>query len=357
MSPTGKFTFKLVIYGAFLLYLVGDLFLWHGFLAGRMDAYLKPMPGPAGDNSARIAEVYGEPLTANQLSRRVTELRLLRQPPVLDMDGGIRLTHELDVANDLAPRARYDLISSSLLRLKTRVNDLQLPNRNAEAARAVEQIRSRFDGNTEQYLKTLHDQKTTQEQLQEKIAARLKQAEQLYRATAQAAEPSDEDLKAYYGLIRDQLKTPDLRKTRHIFLATLHKDDARVKQAAETVLARLQSGEPFPRLAREFSEDERSAPAGGELGWINPARAAETLDLDLANVPDNKPVLLKSKWGWHIVEASPQKKGVIPSYEQALPALKNAAQSLRKAQAVGLYMDGLFEEAHLKNRIRNKEGH
>ena len=65
MSPTGKFTFKLVIYGAFLLYLVGDLFLWHGFLAGRMDAYLKPMPGPPGDNSARIAEVYGEPVTAN----------------------------------------------------------------------------------------------------------------------------------------------------------------------------------------------------------------------------------------------------------------------------------------------------
>ena len=38
---------------------MGDLFLWHGFLAGRMDAYLKPMPGPPGDNSARIAEVYG----------------------------------------------------------------------------------------------------------------------------------------------------------------------------------------------------------------------------------------------------------------------------------------------------------
>lgn len=205
MSPTGKFTFKLVIYGAFLLYLVGDLFLWHGFLAGRMDAYLKPMPGPPGDNSARIAEVYGEPVTANQLSRRIAELQLLRRPPVLDLNGGIRLTHELDVAGDLAPRARYDLIGSSLLRLKTSVNDLQLPNRNAEAARAAEQIRSRFDGNTEQYLKTLHDQKFTQEQFQEKIAARLKQTEQLYRATAQAADPSDEDLKTYYDLIRDQL--------------------------------------------------------------------------------------------------------------------------------------------------------
>ena len=29
--------------------------LYTSFLAGRMDAYLKPMPGPPGDNSARIA--------------------------------------------------------------------------------------------------------------------------------------------------------------------------------------------------------------------------------------------------------------------------------------------------------------
>ena len=46
----------------------------------------------------------------------------------------------------------------------------------------------------------------------------------------------------------------------------------------------------------------------------------------------------------------------MPSYEEALPALRDAARSLRKAQAVGLYMDGLFEEAHLRNRIKNKQG-
>ena len=216
------------------------------------------------------------------------------------------------------------------------------------------QIRSRFDGDTEQYLKTLHGQKLTQEQLQKKIAARFKQTEQLYRATAQAAEASDEDLKTYYNLIRDQLTPPDLRKTRHIFLATLNREEAQVRQTAETLLERLKAGESFSRLAREFSEDERSAPAGGELGWINPARAKETLGL--ADVPDDKPALLKSRWGWHLVEASPVKKGKTPSYEEALPALRDATRSLRKAQAVGLYMDGLFEEAHLRNRIKNKQG-
>ena len=71
----------------------------------------------------------------------------------------------------------------------------------------------------------------TQEQFQKKIAARLKQTEQLYRATAQAAEASDEDLKTCYNLIRDQLTPPDLRKTRHIFLATLNKEETAVLTA------------------------------------------------------------------------------------------------------------------------------
>ena len=57
MSPTGKFTFKLVIYGAFLLYLVGHLFIWQGFMEGTMDAYLNTLKGTTGDNYERIAQV------------------------------------------------------------------------------------------------------------------------------------------------------------------------------------------------------------------------------------------------------------------------------------------------------------
>lgn len=220
----------------------------------------------------------------------------------------------------------------------------------------MEQIRSRFDGDTEQYLKTLHGQKLTQEQFQKKIAARLKQTEQLYRATAQAAEASDEDLKTYYNLIRDQLTPPDLRKTRHIFLATLNREEAQVRQTAETLLERLKAGESFSRLAREFSEDERSAPAGGELGWISPARAKETWVWRWQTFRTTGRYFSKAGGGGTLWKHPLLKKGKTPSYEEALPALRDAARSLRKAQAVGLYMDGLFEEAHLRNRIKNKQG-
>lgn len=168
MSPTGKIHAQACDLWS-LPALSGGRLVCLARLSGRQDGRVPETVARAARRQLRrIAEVYGEPVTANQLSRRITELKMLRQPPVLDMEGGIKLTHEPDIPGDLAPRARYDLIGSSLLRLKTSVNDLQLPNRNAEAARAVEQIRSRFDGDTEQYLKTLHGQKLTQEQFQKK---------------------------------------------------------------------------------------------------------------------------------------------------------------------------------------------
>ncbi len=352
MSPTKKFGIKLAIYSAFLLYLVGDLFVWNGFFYDKMNSYHKPLSGPAGDSSKHIAYVYGEPITVNQLNRRSVELGLLRRPSVLEMGEGMVITREQD-KKDLNLRARYDLLASALLRIKTRFNDLQIPNNEAETARIMKQIKARFDGNEEEYLKTLHEQKLSRNnKLHDRIAARLKQTDQLYRATSQAAEATDAELRTYYDLISDRLRTPDLRPVKHIFLATLNKDEAAVKQQAEELMAQLKAGTPFSQLATDASEDARSAPNGGDLGLISPSAAKEAAGMDIATLPNDTPTLLKGKWGWHIVSAGPLKEGRILSFEEAEPMLRIATRNLRKNIAIQLYMDDLFEDAHLKQRIK-----
>ena len=110
-----------------------------------------------------------------------------------------------------------------------------------------------------------------------KIAARLKQTEQFYRATIKVADPTDEELKIYYNLVKDRLKTPDLRQARHIFLSTLHKDDNQVKQAAEVLVGALGPENPSNGWPKVPAKMNGRLSAGGSLGWINPARTAETL--------------------------------------------------------------------------------
>jgi len=47
------------------------------------------------------------------------------------------------------------------------------------------------------------------------------------------------------------------------------------REAAESILARLQAGEDFATLAKELSSDTLSASEGGDLGWYPPGILAE----------------------------------------------------------------------------------
>lgn len=352
MSLTKKFSIKLGIYVAFLLYLVGDLFVWDGYFYTTIHSYQKAIPPQPGDKSPIVVEVYGEPITQNQINRRKSELTFLRTPPVIDLGANSSMLIEQS-EKDLLTRAKYDLILASLLRLKTRVNDAQLPNRNKEAAHYERGIATRFDSDREAYLAALYKQRQNPSKFRDQITARLKQHDHLERTTATAADPSEKELQACYNLIKDKLKSPSQREVSHIFLATLHKDANSVYSTAQSILRRLEAGEAFASLAREFSEDLRSAHEGGHLGFINPLTAKNTLGLDLSSIPANTPTIAKSNWGYHIILASSLKEGSIPTYEQAKPQLKSALHSIRKAKAVSLYMDSVLEEAHLRSRVKH----
>lgn len=82
----------------------------------------------------------------------------------------------------------------------------------------------------------------------------------------------EEDLKKYYQEHEKDFLLPEQIKVRHILIASLkeskpeEKEQARTK--AEMVLQRLNKGEDFAKLASEVSEDQISAPKGGELAPI-----------------------------------------------------------------------------------------
>ena len=78
------------------------------------------------------------------------------------------------------------------------------------------------------------------------------------------------------------------------------------EQARELVLslrARIQAGEDFAELAREYSEDIGSAQEGGELGWTNPGQMVPEFEkaMQATAVGDiSEPV--RTTFGWHILE-------------------------------------------------------
>lgn len=349
-NPFRKFAFKLTFYSLFLLYIVGDLYVWDGYLSGRFRAHFKPMDNPFNDNSDAIALVYGEPITRNQLERRKAEIAYTR---------GWRRGWDSTSSEVLTPQqqetlriqAMYDLVEAALLRLKTRTNDMRLPDQGELSGRYFKELRARFPEGEQAFLEALHVQELTDKELADKITARLKQQAMLVRSIDESVPVSDTDLKVYYDRVREKIKVPRHRTLKHIFKAGLHHDSSEVKKKMEAVAAELQSGVSFSDLAARHSEDTATARKGGELGVVTADRKDLLKGVDLFALPDGEPVLVESPLGWHIFQAGPVVEERIPSFEEAKPTLKSALESVRRDRAASLYADELRREAHAKKRI------
>ena len=79
------------------------------------------------------------------------------------------------------------------------------------------------------------------------------------------------------------------------------------EQAAENLAvelkARIESGERFDELARQYSDDIGSAAEGGELGWTNPGQMVPEFEATMAGTAEgsiSQP--FRSEFGWHILQ-------------------------------------------------------
>src|SRR3974390_2026983 len=138
----------------------------------------------------------------------------------------------------------------------------------------------------------------------------------------------DAQLKAYYE--EQKAKTPERftqgeqRRVRHILLSVNDpRDDAQVVAKAEGLTKRLQAGEDFAKLAKEYSQDPGSANQGGDLGWserkvfVGPfADAAFAMKVDEIKGPVN------TQFGYHILKLDGIQPPTVKTFEQAKAELE-----------------------------------
>lgn len=130
---------------------------------------------------------------------------------------------------------------------------------------------------------------------------------------------SEDNLREKYSELTDQLTTPETRNASHILLTVDEKNnDEAVKKKILDLKKRIEQGEDFSTIAREFSQDPGSVADGGELGDIERGAMVPPFEDALFNMqPGEVSDPVKTQFGWHIIKLHSVQGGETKTFDQA----------------------------------------
>jgi peptidyl-prolyl cis-trans isomerase SurA len=125
------------------------------------------------------------------------------------------------------------------------------------------------------------------------------------------------------------------------------------KQKMDGIKERLDNGEKFEVLARQFSEDG-TASNGGDLGWLNPGDTVPQFEKAMNELKDNEiSAPVRSPFGWHIIQVLERRKQDMSKEAARL----KARQEIRAKKAEEAYQDWVRElrdRAYVELRLEDK---
>ncbi|MDP6209175.1 MAG: peptidylprolyl isomerase, partial [Roseibacillus sp.] len=108
-------------------------------------------------------------------------------------------------------------------------------------------------------------------------------------------------------------------------------------------LPELARGAEFAGLAHRLSEDERTRGNGGDLGWLRRERVPADLQEALFSAEIRKPILVRSRIGWHILEILEKKTARERGFEEAREEVLAALEAVKRRDGLRDYRKGLRE--------------
>ncbi len=283
---------------------------------------------------AVVARVNGEEIQGKDLESLVRqELASIGNPEWKDL--------REDYRNQLTLSGLTQLINSLMLYQKAAATGITVTEE--EVQNAIKEIAKTFRSDAEMnaYLASRNlDRMLLEKDLYKKLAVEKYIDEAINKKVT--VEP--EEVAEYYSSHPSEFQHSDMVRVSHILLPAGENEqqDAAARQRAELLLARIQKGEDFAKLAKEYSTDS-SAARGGDLGFSEKdsiiPEFAEAFSLPVGGV-----TLTKTQFGYHIIKVTDKKEEGLSALEEVTEQLTNF---LKRQKAQGQLVD-------LINQLRNE---
>jgi peptidyl-prolyl cis-trans isomerase C len=179
--------------------------------------------------------------------------------------------------------------------------------------------------------------------------------EAMVDAEVHSPQPHEEECERYYQAHTTQFTVGQALHVRHILFAVTPGINVQALAVhAEKALLELTHKETppsrFGQLAAELSNCPTST-QGGDLGWIGPDDCAPELAKELFHQSHHQgsvgihPMLVHSRFGFHIVEVLERRAGIVPSYVEVQERIAAQLTLQSRSKALRQYMSLLVGQA------------
>ncbi len=140
---------------------------------------------------------------------------------------------------------------------------------------------------------------------------------------------------------------------RHILIKmTEVMSDKEARTKIDMIKERLDHGESFEVLARQYSEDT-SASNGGDLGWINPGDTVPAFEDAMNALKDNQiSAPVRSQFGWHIIQLL-ERRSQDMSKEAARLTARQEIRASKADEAYQNWVQELRDRAYVELKLED----
>lgn len=172
---------------------------------------------------------------------------------------------------------------------------------------------------------------------------------------------TQQQIEQYYNDHKSQYMQPEEVDSRHILVsvpsnATPQQVSA-AQAKAESILKQLKGGANFAEMAKKDSDDPGSKAKGGELGFVQRGTMVPTFDNAIFTQPIGALTIVKSQFGFHIVQVEARHAAHEQALNEVLPEIQATLIQQQTAAAESQYAQKLSSEAQKDGLAKTAAAH
>jgi len=313
-------------------------------------AETEPAPEPEPETDLVVARVSGVLITEKQVLEAIDEIARQRGNMPLE---------RLQQRNSLFFNDAIDsLVTLSLL--KAQVAEQGVAASDAEIDAQVKQMAGRF-ASPEEFQKALEAQGMTEADLRKNIQGAVALQKVIDGATKGLPPATDAEVEKFYAAHPDKFALPERARVAHILLeipqGATASQKAELQKKLEAIRFEIEAETvTFADAAAKYSQDEKTAAKGGDMGVIARARLPKPFaDALFSTRPGTVSPVLESQSGYHIVKALEIKPAGQATLEEAKPAILQLLGQEAKQTARNRFVAALKDKAVIETFMDAEE--